>query len=138
MESSLESIIIIDVVVEQTDASRNAQLCSGLTNTYHSASVSGNTPDTFGWGAGGGMNGEVKITVGSVEFLVEYDSTGQVVKAIGTCGTASLNDFRVAEETTLQYATDNFSFSAEFALVDNSSIQITVTPASSTTVTAKD
>lgn len=138
MEFSQESIIIIDVVVEQTSSERNAQLCSNLTNTYHSASVSANTPDTFGWGAGGGNSGEVKISVGGVEFLTTYDATNQLVAAIGTCGSASLNDFSVVNDNELHFSSDNFSFVVKFELIDNSSIQITVNPGNNTTVTAKD
>jgi len=138
MKSSLEGIIILDIIVERASDERVSQLCSGLTNTYHSQSVGANTPDTFGWGSGGGTSGNVKIAAGAAEFLVEYDNGNQRVLAIGACGSTNLDHFSVSGGDTLQYSYGGFSFTVQCKLIDNSSIQITLTPGSSATVTAKD
>lgn len=131
-----DTIVILDVIIQQTSPDRNTQLCSNLNDAYYSANAAANQPYTFGWGPDGGMSGNLKFNVGSVSFLGTYNGSTQKIEIVGTCGSAALGNFAVQNQKTLVYTNSGFSFTTEFHLVDGVTIEITVRPGANTTISA--
>lgn len=133
-----DNIIILDVIINRASDQQIAQLCSGLSNNYYSANAASNNTYTFGWGRGAGLSGKVKLNVGAVGVLLAYNDSTQKVEAIGTCGNGAFQSLSVISDTTLQYADDIVTFTVQFHLVDGASIEISVKPASNTSISAED
>ncbi len=134
MNTNLESGIIVDIIVERASEMRIAQLCSGLSDSCYTQSAQANTPYTFSWGSGGVFS-EIKITVGAVEFLAEYDTVGQEVNVIGTCGTTDWDNFSENNQT-LYYSDSVFEFEIQFQLFGGTSLEVSVIANSNTAIEA--
>ena len=130
-----ENIIIIDIIISETAEFRQNQLCNELSRAYFTTNAAANNLYTFGWGPEGGMSGALKISVGSAQFLINYNSSTQKAEAIGACGSTSLADFHVSGQL-LTYNKNGFAFSVQFHLIDGASIEITVKPGSNTSIAA--
>lgn len=131
-----DNIIILDVIKERSSDNHIAQMCNNLNNNYFTQSnAQDETPYTFGWGPNGGSSGTIKITVGAVSFLTIYDPEGVQVKVIGICGDPDLNEFSIANQV-LTYQQGSFRFEAQFQLVDDTDIEITLEPGSNTSIQA--
>jgi len=135
MNTSQESAIILEIVAQRASTERIADLCADLTNNYQTEFATANTPYTFGWGAGGGMSGEVKISVGSAFFLAEYDAVNQEVVMLGTCGTTEWDDFTAADQV-LSYNKSGFEFEVQVELHNGNTLKIVVTPQNNATIQA--
>lgn len=131
-----DNIIILDIVIERGTSSHVQESCSALTNTYFSTNAAANSEHTFGWGPQGGLSGEVKLLVGSVGVLVNYNGSTQQIEAFGTCADGVFESLNVEGGDTLQYSHNGFSFFVKFHLVDGAAIEITVIPESETTISA--
>lgn len=125
-----DSIIYMDIVLGIRDPQVVTALCVNINNTHQQLSASANADHVLDWGPGGGMSGEVKISVGSAEFLADYNIATGKVELIGVCGSTSANNFSVNDNTTLVYDTQDLSFTVRFELVDNARIDIIVRPSS--------
>ena len=133
-----DSVIILDVILDRASSQRIQDLCSGLNNTYYNANANADHTYTFGWGEFGGLGTEVKLSVGSADILLEYNSSTQQVEAIGTCNGNDFQLLSVLNDTTLRYTNGGFSFDVQFHLVDGAAIEISVKPNSNTLIKAAD
>ena len=131
-----ENTIILDIVVNRSTDQRIAQLCADLSTGYFSTNATANNTYTFGWGQFGGTSGNVKLSVGSVGVLLAYNGLTQKIEAIGACDDGAFESLSVSNDTTLQYASNGFTFSVQFHLVDGASIEISVKPGSNTIIAA--
>lgn len=138
MNTSLENIIILDIIKERGSPQDVSQACSNLSNTYYTQNAQADTAYAFYWGSTGNEEAPVKLEVGAVAFLLEYRASSQEVNLFGVCGSADYGDFAVVSGQTLEYNDGSLAFSVGFQLIDNTSIAITVETASSTTLNAKD
>ena len=135
----VDSIIILEIIIERASDQRIAQLCSGLANGYYSTNAAANNTYTFGWGSTGtGLSGNIKLNVGAVGVLLQYNGSTQKVVAIGTCGSGSFGALSVINDTTLQYSDGTITFTTQFHLIDGASIEISVKPTSNTSISADD
>lgn len=138
MNTYQESVIISDIIVERASNNQVEQSCSSLTNNYYSQLAFANTPYSFDWGAGGGTSGQVKISVGSAVFMVEYDAVNEAVVVFGECGTTVWEHLSVADDIVLQYANGGLTFDVQFELHDGTDLKIVVETGSNTTIAAFD
>ncbi|MBK9337813.1 MAG: hypothetical protein IPM98_15180 [Lewinellaceae bacterium] len=134
MNTNLESIIILDIILDRASGTQIAQLCSGLSDSWYSQAAQANTPYTFNWGTGG-VFPEIKIVVGDAEFLAEYDTASQEVKIIGTCGSTDWDNFNINNQT-LYYSDSVVAFEIQFHLLGGTTLEISVISNSNTTIEA--
>ncbi|MCC6460004.1 MAG: hypothetical protein IT260_06020 [Saprospiraceae bacterium] len=130
-----DNIIIIDIIISQTTAFQQNQLCNDLSRAYFTTNAVANNLYTFGWGPDGGMSGALKISVGAAQFLINYNSSTQKAEVCGACGNTSLADFEASGQV-LTYHKNGFAFTVQFHLIDGASIEITVRPGSNTSIAA--
>ncbi len=133
-----DNIILMEIIIERASEQQISQLCSGLSNGYYSTNAAANNTYTFGWGTSPTLTSKVKISVGAVGVLLNYNESTQQVEAIGTCGNGTFPSLSVINDTTLQYADDTVTFTAQFHLVDGAAIEISVKPTSNTSLSAQD
>lgn len=126
-----ESGIIVEIIMERTSSERITQLCGDLDNAFYTQNALANTLYTFAWPS----SAEVKIAVGDVACLLEYDALAPEVWLIGSCDSADWENFNISDQT-LYYSKNGLSFEIQFIKTGINNLTINILANSNATIEA--